>query len=70
MAETFGSKLTQMREDLVSIVNRMNVDQSYEAAQAAQLALVAVADVGDKLEELFGDLDDHPWDWKPGDDDG
>lgn len=57
---TFGSKLREMQRDLASIVDRMNRDRSFDAAKAAQDALVAVS----RLEgELFNE--DLPWDWQP-----
>lgn len=65
---TFGAKLKQMRKDLASIVDRMNRDRSYDAAQAAQTALTSVAATEDQLEQSFGDLDDFKWDWQPKED--
>ena len=65
MAETFGTKLKQMRVDLRSIVDRMNKDKSYDVAQAAQTALVCVADLEDKIDANFSGIDDIQWDWQP-----
>ena len=59
---TFGMKLEQMRQDLISIVDRMNRDKSYELAMKAEVALLAIAD----LHESDSWLDDLVWDWQPG----
>ena len=64
MAETFGDKLKQMRNDLASIVTRMNKDRSYDCAQKAQTALLAVYALGDRVDEDFG-LHDLAWNWEP-----
>lgn len=64
-AETFGSKLLQMREDLASIVSRMNKDRSTDIALAAQEALMAVDKVHDMVDRAFSDADDLEWKWEP-----
>lgn len=67
MAETFGSKLKQMRKDLASIVDRMNRERSYEVAQKAQEALLAVDELDRKFDRLWAG-DEVPWDWQPTED--
>ncbi len=65
--ETFQSKLRQMRLDLISIVDRMNKDRSYDAAAMAQVAVVAVAKVEDKIDAMFSG-NKIEWDWQPEED--
>lgn len=62
---SFGSKLRQMRLDLMSVVDRMNRDRSVESAMAAQAALVAIAALEHQLDQEWGDLDDLSWEWQP-----
>ena len=65
MTETFATKLKQMRKDLASIVDRMNRDRSFEIANAAQEALVAVDSIS--RAEPVGWLRDLDWEWQPQD---
>lgn len=60
--ETFSNKLTQMRKDLATIVNKMNRDRSEGAAMRAQVALNAVLDLQRSNAQWFDDLE---WDWEP-----
>lgn len=60
--ETFSSKLLQMEKDLISIVDRMNRDDSMEKALKAQGVLMAVHALR-MDDDWFEDLD---WDWEPG----
>lgn len=60
--ETFDSKLKQMRADLISIVHRMNLDQSEEVAAKAQEALNCVNALTRSFKRSFEEL---PWDWQP-----
>ena len=59
---TFGEKLTAMRKDLASIVDRLNRDQEFDKATIAQAALVAVAQFYDDDAGWYDDLD---WEWNP-----
>lgn len=64
--ETFRSKLKQMRADLISIANRMNIDKSEDIADMAQKALKHVTDLEREVKSTFEDLS---WDWQPHDPD-
>lgn len=66
MAETFGSKLKQIREDLGSIAERMNRDRSYDVALAAQQAIIMIDGLEGELDTTFGNINEFPWDWQPG----
>lgn len=64
--ETFGSKLKQMRKDLISIANRMNIDKSEDIADMAQKALKHITELEREIKSTFEDLS---WDWQPHDPD-
>lgn len=64
--ETFRSKLKQMRQDLMSIAHRMNIDKSEDIADMAQKALKHVTELEREVKSTFEDL---PWDWQPRDPD-
>lgn len=64
--ETFGSKLKQMRKDLISIANRMNIDKSEDIADMAQKALKHITQLEREVKSTFEDLE---WDWQPHDPD-
>lgn len=59
---TFTEKLARINADLQSIVTRMNADESFELANAAQAAVIAVANLEKSGGGWFMDLD---WGWKP-----
>lgn len=63
---TFGEKLKQMRLDMMSIVDRMNRDDSLDAAGLAQRALRDISDLQNELGEWGDQLD---WEWEPPQDD-
>lgn len=58
---TFSQKLRAIELDLMTIVDRMNRDSSFDKASKAQTALEAINDLRTS-DNWFDDLD---WEWQP-----